>query len=241
MSLYRAYFVPGALDPTGTTLEVVDSGDKSTFKNLLNALCPEGGFYFLPWSNKVRTKFGFCMRKTTCISANRAGATFVTIGPLVATAKHKVSCNCICDAIKSSRTITLQDIPNRPFGSAAVPRKPKLPSGWWRTPKSMPPLKNTFLDHVEIDSNSSAITEGVPGIRDSKPPGKGRVRQPLWLILGHELCGHAVPNLEHPTDGTARTSTDPVIVIENQIRSEHSTQGDNLGMRGKDLVPKKLW
>lgn len=88
---------------------------------------------------------------------------------------------------------------------------------------------------VVINPNDPEADSGVPGIDDSTQPGTGVVRDPLWIILGHELCGHAAPNQSHPPAPTGYTSTDPIIVIENAIRAEHSTADNNFGRRGDDL------
>jgi hypothetical protein len=63
------------------------------------------------------------------------------------------------------------------------------------------------------------------------------VRDPPWLILAHELCGHIdlrqrgvedYAHLETPTGD--RSAVD----IENRIRREHSTQTDSYGIRAGD-------
>jgi hypothetical protein len=67
---------------------------------------------------------------------------------------------------------------------------------------------------------------------------------PPWLILGHELCGHALtslPNIATPgrpvsvehesTAGSDQSAVD----IENRIRREHSSSGADLGTRAGDF------
>jgi hypothetical protein len=65
---------------------------------------------------------------------------------------------------------------------------------------------------------------GYTGTGATNPPSAGHVPAPSWIILGHELCGHALPKLPHPPvgDPTKYTDKDPVIIIENEIREEHS-------------------
>ena len=65
-------------------------------------------------------------------------------------------------------------------------------------------------------------TDGVPGRGCTSSPKPKMIPFPPWLILGHELCGHAVSGLRHPTDQRWYTQDDPVIKIENMIRKEHS-------------------
>jgi hypothetical protein len=62
----------------------------------------------------------------------------------------------------------------------------------------------------------------LPGSGDTSPPSPGRVRCPEWIILGHELCGHAIyPN----TTGTQAVGE------ENLIRAEHTCKTNCWGQR----------
>ncbi len=80
-------------------------------------------------------------------------------------------------------------------------------------------------------------------------PGENSLRplaDPPWLILGHELCGHAMttlPNVSTPgrpisvshesTAGWGQSAVD----IENRIRREHSARlGTDLGTRAGDFM-----
>lgn len=93
--------------------------------------------------------------------------------------------------------------------------------------------------HVGI---SGKDFNGIPGAGDTAPlAGTGQnqtLRDPPYIILGHELCGHARNwdaegnNTFHmQTPEGDRTSVD----VENQIRREHSTATDNLGVRRGDF------
>lgn len=116
-------------------------------------------------------------------------------------------------------------------------------------------------DLRELKKNCNATTvvgvagDGLPGVGDTSPPDRpGRIRAPGFVILAHELCGHALPNMRHPkidTNGdgkpdkwawNAYTPDDPVIQIENIIREEHSSEEDCLGQRTSnpniDRAPK---
>ncbi len=90
---------------------------------------------------------------------------------------------------------------------------------------------------------------GIRGVSGATvAPGASSLRtlaDPPWLILGHELCGHAqttLPNIATPgrpssvshesTAGRNQSAVD----IENQIRREHSARlGTDLGTRAGDF------
>ncbi len=74
---------------------------------------------------------------------------------------------------------------------------------------------------------------GTITVEVNKPRGDVGVETPDYLVLGHELCGHALPGLKHPTDPSGQIDPsifDPVIAIENDIRREHDP---DLGQRSK--------
>jgi hypothetical protein len=90
---------------------------------------------------------------------------------------------------------------------------------------------------------------GIPGFATATAPA-GRpvqtVSDPAWLILGHELCGHAgvtSPNLQQPGnvvsfyhEGSAGWDSS-AIDIENRIRREHSAaRGVDLGVRAGEFI-----
>ena len=112
-------------------------------------------------------------------------------------ATHKTSCKCVCDAINSYREIGL----------------------YQRTDEGGH-VSGLLYSYVYV---GPPRTNGYVGRGSSCPPIPGHVPAPSWIILGHELCGHAVPMMGHPSDPTIRyNEKDPVIQIENQIRKEHS-------------------
>lgn len=101
----------------------------------------------------------------------------------------------------------------------------------------------------EIRIRGRAAT-GIEGVsRQSDPPAGGSSRQtladPAWLILGHELCGHAGGTYPTNTTITAHQGADhemnrdgntSAVDIENQIRAEHSAaSGTDLGIRMGDF------
>ena len=58
------------------------------------------------------------------------------------------------------------------------------------------------------------------------------IRDPPWIILGHELCGHVRKGqLPHAGHASTPSINETAIDIENRIRREHSTIADNFGLR----------
>ncbi len=88
--------------------------------------------------------------------------------------------------------------------------------------------------HVGI---SGKDPKSIKGAGDSSPhsgTGKNQVlRDPPWIILGHEMCGH-VPNYESESPvGHLMTpeGNKEALDIENKIRREQSTIANNYGVR----------
>lgn len=214
------------VDPSGLVLTVPNPADRPLFAQLLNQLCPgEGNDRFIISANGhvEATEANFCSRKPRTIwgSPNRGPGTITTGGVMTAGigasySETPVSCKCVCDAINSSRNITLTSIEatfgvtHNDHGVTRNVRGPNTPSGEWTSEPS----------DVCV---GPGYPRGVPGTGDPDHPVNGRVRLPQWLILGHELCAHAVMRLEHPqgNDPTWYTVHDPAIVVENRIRAEH--------------------
>jgi RHS repeat-associated protein len=214
MNLYQ--YVGGrptfGLDPDGLILRVPTWKDYKLFEGLLAELCPEGEKWDLSyWKGVVSSsKAGFCNERTcpkeTIRSVNLADITTVTIpahtiAPGYQRAGHRVSCECICNAINANFTITLYSRAG-PGGDAMTTGDPR--------PVNIGPAR----------------PRGYEGRNDPNPPdgNANRVRASQFIIFGHEMCGHAVPGLPHPPEGDPRryTDRDPVIQIENRIRGEHN-------------------
>ena len=83
---------------------------------------------------------------------------------------------------------------------------------------------------VHVHSPFSGVTFGSW----AKGPPTHRSTQPNWLVLGHELCGHArlLAHGIHPTGpppaGGGRPSHDPTVQIENKIAAEHGIAAADL-------------
>jgi outer membrane protein OmpA-like peptidoglycan-associated protein len=83
---------------------------------------------------------------------------------------------------------------------------------------------------VTVHSPFSGVAFGAwsPGDASATPAVPVHLQSlPNWLVLGHELCGHAhlFARGTHPTGpaptGGGRPSHDPTVTIENQIAAEH--------------------
>jgi hypothetical protein len=79
----------------------------------------------------------------------------------------------------------------------------------------------------------------LEGVGDTSPqkPGTGShdqvLRTPDWLTFGHELCGHALLQKGDSDTGhlVTREGNRSATDVENQLRREHSTVTDSLGIR----------
>jgi hypothetical protein len=94
-----------------------------------------------------------------------------------------------------------------------------------------------FPDNVWLNDTTvvlSGRTRYVRGRGDTNPAARSRglVRDPPWIILAHELCGHVTtqgPNDYFHTE--TRQGNLSAVDIENRIRREHSTVGAGYGTR----------
>ena len=211
------------LDPFGLKLVIPFTDQRKFFLTLLNKLCPEGKWQ-VDADGDVTSGAGdnFCHNTTDwewsweCFLHRR----YFTVRRKCESSKHPVSCCCICDAIDSNIVVELHRSPEP--GGVTIRQR----GTWPGTDIPMPEL--IYIGPIDVG--------GYVGVGDSYPPGgPGTVRGPRWLILGHELCGHFVPQQSHSGFGL----TDPVVIIENKIRAEHSTPGSSFGCRTGNLPPKR--
>jgi hypothetical protein len=223
--------VPNMVDPSGTTIILNGSSmDQLKLLGMFKKLCPsnnwhvdfnEGFFDFFHGKLYTYNK-DFCKKPTREITYEKdifcplSGASYTSEvtetvedpAPCASSGTPK-SCCCICEAMNSYRRFNI----------------------YWDKDKNG--------GHWNPWTNGTTVGTypGVPGRGASNPPAPGQVPTPSWLILGHELCGHALPKLYHPPlgDPTRYTDKDPVIIIENDIRDEHSTPTEDWGERGPFL------
>lgn len=204
MNLYAAYHVLfGETDPSGLLLKVDHYKDYLYFHRLLNQLCPDGNWTGNIWTGEVRpTDPDFCENETNAES-DSCGETSHTLN--YQNSQHPVSCKCVCDAITANETHTLKSRVSEGGVSIADGRF------------NHGPVNTT----IEI---GPPRTGGYPGRDDPQRPADYRVSGPSFITLGHELCGHSVPAINHNVFGVAAAYTvlDPVMVIDEKIREEHN-------------------
>jgi len=132
----------------------------------------------------------------------------------------KVSCECVCHFLSQSGphvNITIHPTENNTRHAQAA---------------------NTY--DMNLTGKAATDIKGVQGTAGSGSPLK-TVPDPAWLILGHELCGHAkttLPYLEQPNRPVSsyyhemtKDWDKSAVDIENLIRREHSKGGADLGIR----------
>jgi hypothetical protein len=173
---------------------------------LLNQLCPEGW-----WEIGATAPFDV-KSKSPNFCTGRKGKFGPGEPPLCESSvfvRHPVSCKCICNAINMDQRIILKRW-DKAGGQAQ-------PAGEVRT--------------VEVGAERP---KGYAGKDDPNPPmeNKGAVRANQMIILGHELCAHAVAGLRHGDAKAPYTLEDPSIKVENDIRKEH-----NMGVRTGLAIP----
>jgi outer membrane protein OmpA-like peptidoglycan-associated protein len=125
----------------------------------------------------------------------------------------KESCECLCEMHTLINSIT---------GAAIV---------WWID------VDDNDWPHTDPGTNTVTVHSPYSGVRFGSwaagPPAH-RMQQQNWLVLGHELCGHARlfakgthPVGPPPTHG-GRPSHDVTVQIENKIASEHGIPASEL-------------
>lgn len=133
-----------------------------------------------------------------------SSASFCTKG--LAASKQPQSCGCFCEMHAATDTweITIDD------------------NDW--------PHTDEAAKVVTVHSPFSGVQFGSW----AKGPPAHRIDTPNWLVLGHELCGHALlmqrgthPSGPAPSHG-GRPSHDPTVAIENAIAAEHGTAAGEL-------------
>ncbi len=92
--------------------------------------------------------------------------------------------------------------------------------------------------HPEHNVGISGLGAGtVRGAGDTSPlAGAGRsqfLRDPAWIIFGHEVCGHARLHNAFAPFGhvTSPEGNRSAVDVENRVRREHSTTGASFGVR----------
>jgi RHS repeat-associated protein len=232
MSLYRGYFGVNGVDWTGEKLIIPWPRHETVILGMLNKLCPDGHFKVRADGTIYAETFGFCSNEIGIFE----NGCWIQRGPIYKCSSRPNSCECVCKAIISECNFSVIDGLSNPSDSilgvldsrarrrAEKDKQQGGCGGYVQKADTGGCDKNIYIGD-EVDR--------IPGFGDSNPPSEGTIRTPRWLILGHELCGHAVTGLSHPKDETRYTDEDPVIVVENVIRKEHSTACDDYGHRNR--------
>jgi RHS repeat-associated protein len=140
---------------------------------------------------------------------------------------------CLCKAITDTKTYTINvDTIGTtkwtmvyPDGStAAVDGPDKWP--------------NTIIEEGEVHIPSKASRTYTFGDFD---PSGNYVDAPIWRILGHELCGHAVSGYGYPASEISgdRPHHDLTIQVENDIAAEHGAPPR--GLYGNPKQGESAW
>lgn len=192
---------------------------------LLNTLCPDGR-----WS----------VGSDGLVSA---GATDLCRHRGLRTTSFPASCTCLCEltgpgGLTAFLNITEQGL--EPGSGELDSSSTNVDSGHGQTTTdlSVPLRRRSF--HVGVSGRSGSVLGVGDTTAQADAQGHRQLRDPAWIILGHELCGHVRRNLSRPRsrdfEHTMSEDYDTSAVdIENAIRREHSTAADNLGIRFGDF------
>ncbi len=192
-------------DPTQTNAAVVESW--------MQRLCPTGSWTVNRTSGNVEST----SRGTFCAARPVRGSAHHT------TSATPTSCECICSLTAAgSRAVQVHPV-NTLFGRSVT----SAGEGITFYPGTRHNVGLTGKDPTSIT-----------GAGDTSPhSGTGRtqtLRDPAWIILGHEVCGHA-RNQTAPTAEEHRMNPGygggSAIDVENLIRREHSTTTNDFGTR----------
>lgn len=175
-----------------------------TIEDYLKTLCPDGA-----GSVKVDAGSGeVSIAKSFCSPAPSPKGFIGPPDPSAATSAFKTGCSCICD-----------------FTASAHPWKIEVDDADW--------------PHTEFDSDKDSEVPGVgtggrvtapspnsPKLWGAATAAGKRLDIDPWLVLGHELCGHAWlgDRGEHAPDMTPRRGEgghQKTVERENLIRAEH--------------------
>lgn len=204
-------------NPAAATPNIPATTNAAAVQLWLTTLCPGGG-----WTVDAGTGVvGSPDRANFCAARPVAGvAHFSTSGA-------RTSCGCLCELTAAGSTdvrlhaADFVALPSGPFDVNAAGEGRTRPAD----PAAGRPEVNVGVSGLEFT--------GIRGAGDTAPltAGVGAnqvLRDPPWLILGHEMCGHARLGAGHgATQEGDRTAVD----VENSIRREHSTVADSLGIR----------
>jgi RHS repeat-associated protein len=207
-------------DPAGTRLEFL-GGDKDEGIKQLRQLCPDAKIRLACFPTYlVEVDATFCKNPKK--------------------SKFPLSCECICAIAdpKFGRTvkITIVDSSNVKQLAFMVPdskmnlafkngvNDPKQCFG--KNIQSGMATAKGFADFPVTSGQNFEFVQSISSTSKWKfgaflPNGKGFAFRSAFLILGHELCGHAWKKIGYTGGSFFRPAHDKTIVIENQLAKEH--------------------
>ncbi len=203
-----------------TPADIVGKTSAAVVEKLLNQLCPDG---------KWKVKEGLVISEVPTLCSDEG----------LKLTSTPTSCGCICELTAPDSldvTIYITDKTLKP-GEGGLNESGKISDsgeGQSTTDRSVD-LKNRKF-HVAVSGLSNEVLGvGDTGVTYDKF-GHKKLRDPSWLILGHEMCGHVRRDLAEKkyrdfSHDMTETYDSSAVDIENAIRREHSTQTDNLGIR----------
>ena len=140
--------------------------------------------------------------------------------------KTRTSCDCVCNFVSAGGP------------HANIEIDPALDQTTSSTTQA-----DTF--EIKLRGLDDPDIKGVQGAQAPKGNPLQKLSDPAWLILGHELCGHAMTSLPRGAkpgatrfahESTAKWD-ESAVDIENRIRREHSAvRGTDLGIRAGDFT-----
>ncbi len=238
-----------AVDPSGLIVRLVPRKAQSTNRKLIGieqraleaifqALCPQaharsdiGGVLH------IRADEDFCKSSiVTNYFFSWCGFSLntYTLPRGCSTSPFPESCCCVCDAVNSPKVFKVRFW--EPGEKARWTKGGGVGAAGGTDRPPDPDDPESIKGNVVV-SRITPVGGTTMGTGDTSFPQGNRVRNPPFITLGHELCGHALhitdATFQHPeTDLFTGTAKDKAIIIENRIRAEHSKAEDNYGVAG---------
>jgi hypothetical protein len=190
------------------------------------------------WVDELCAKGNWTVNATTGVVSSSIRATYCAAAPSSILSKHfstgeaPTSCGCLCElTAPGSKDIRVHPADTLIVGSTTIDVS-KQGEGYTLYPHKDHPEYNEGITGKEY--------QHITGAGDTSPQAgtnpKQTLRDPAWIIFGHEVCGHA--RLQTAPMGPTKWqhSQTPegnlgAVDIENQIRREHSTIANNYGIR----------
>ncbi len=209
-------------NPAAVTPNIPGTTNAAAVQGWLDTLCPTGGWVVDAATGVVDSpnRADFCAARPV-----RGHAHFSTSGT-------RTSCSCICELTAPGSTdvrlhaANFVALPSGAFDVNAAGEGRTRPAD----PGAGRPEVNVGVSGIEF--------HGVTGAGDTAPLAAGAgatqtLRDPPWIILGHEMCGHArLPGAPGAGGhGMTPEGDRSAVDIENRIRREHSTVADSFGIR----------